>query len=307
MKNWLKFFLLFVLLGSGCVQNETGEKTVANDARLRIVTTIYPLADITRQIAGSRAEVTALVPPGASPHTFEPTPGQVRQIADADVVVEIGIGLEFWLDKMITASSRRLTRVTLANEIEILGYEASHAGHDHDHSLGNPHIWLSPRMALKMVRQITAGLCQADSTNGAIYRKNEEMYLEKLRYLDEQYRRQLAEVTNHQFVATHAAWSYLARDYGLDQVAVLTDFVGQESTPNDVANLIDNVNTRGLTAIFVETQQSPKNAQALREETGLRIIELDPLGSPDFPERDTYVELMEYNLAQLISGLQNDK
>jgi zinc transport system substrate-binding protein len=265
------------------------------DGRLPVVASILPLADFARQVGGERVSLDTLVPPGASPHTYELTPAQLRAVSQGRVLVLNGIGLEYWADEMISAADNPdLIVVTTSDGLDILADQGRQAG-------GNPHVWLSPLNAIHQVEAIRDALLKADPAGADVYRANADQYIAELQALDLEIRRAVAAFSGREFIAFHAAWVYFARDYGLEQAAVVESRPGQEPSPVEIVAIVDTARRIGARAIFAEPQFSSKAAEAIAEESGAQVLFLNPLGlPPDFE----YLDLMRYNLAEMSRALQ---
>ncbi len=264
-------------------------------APLPVAASILPLADFARQVGGERVAVETLVPPGASPHTYEPTPAQLRLLSRARVLVLNGVGLEFWADKLISAARNpRLIVVRTAAGLPILASDPDEPG-------GNPHVWLSPLGAIHQVEAIRDALIRADPAGADGYRANAERYVGRLRALDQEIRATVATFRTRKFIVYHPAWAYFARDYGLEQAAVIERSPGQEPSPAEVAAIIRTARAIGAKAIFAEPQFSTKAARVIAEESGAQVLLLDPLGRPPTYR---YLDTMRYDLAQMRKALQ---
>jgi zinc transport system substrate-binding protein len=267
---------------------------VGAQGRLPVAASILPLADFTRQVGDERIRLETLIPPGASPHTYEPTPAQLKFLSRARVLVLNGVGLEFWADKVIAAvDNPNLIVVRTAKGLKILAGDADEPG-------GNPHVWLSPREAIHQVEMIRDALARADPAGAAAYRANAGRYVAALRALDAEIRAAVATFTQRKFIAFHAAWAYFARDYGLEQAAVIERTPGREPSPAEMAGIIRTARAVGVKAIFAEPQFPATAARVIAEESGASVLLLDPLGKPS----ETYLELMRANLAQISKALR---
>jgi zinc transport system substrate-binding protein len=263
--------------------------------KLLVAASILPLADFARQVGGDRTDVETLVPPGASPHTYELTPAQLELVSHARVLVLIGVGLEFWADKMISAAHNpQLFVVRTAEGLNILASDADDPG-------GNPHVWLSPVNAIHQVDMIRDALMRTDPAGSDTYRANAARYIGELRALDKEIRSTVATFSQRKFIAFHAAWVYFARDYGLQEVAVVESTPGREPSPADIAGIIRTAKAIGAKAIFAEPQFSQKAAQVIAEESGAKVLLLNALGQPPSYR---YLDLMQYNLAQMSRALR---
>jgi len=267
----------------------------ADNNRLLVVASILPLADFAQQVGGDRVRVEALVPPGASPHTYELIPAQLQAVSRARVLVLNGVGLEYWAEEVISAADNPdLTVVTTADGLEIIG------GDEHE-SGGNPHVWLSPRNAIHQVEKISDALIQADPAGADTYRANADQYVGELQALDQEIREAVAGFSCRQFIAFHAAWAYFARDYGLEQAAVVERTPGAEPSPAEIAEIVKTARAIGAKAIFAEPQFSSKAAEVIAEESGAQVLFLNPLGQPP---HYGYLELMRYNLNEIGKALK---
>ncbi len=266
----------------------------ASSGKMLVAASIPPIADMVRQVGGERVEVLTMVPPGASPHTYEPTPEQMRRLAGARILFLNGVGLEFWADKAVQAvGNPHLQVVVLSQGMEIL--------QSGPHATGNPHLWLSPQRAMKYVARIRDALIAADPAHEALYRANARAYLAQLQQLDAEIRKAVAGFRSREMVTFHASWVYFIHDYGLHQAAVLEATPGQEPSAAEVAKIVEIIKATGAPAVFAEPQFSPRAAQVIAQEAGVPVLTLDPLGG--LPPRETYIKLMRWNLQQLRKGL----
>jgi len=292
-----------------------------------LVASIHPLADIVRNVAGPRFTVDCLLPSGASPHTFEPTARQIEMLSKARLFFQIGLDLELWASRLLEAASLERARVVTVSEgIEPLrfgegrvrkglgrGESASEtdddrAGHEedeehdgHEHGLYDPHVWLDPVLALAIVGNVEKALCAADAEGAAGYAERASSYREKLRALDAEFREALSRAGGR-FVTFHNAYAYLARRYGLEIVGVVEESPGKEPGARRIAGLVRAARERGAAAILVEPQFSPRSAEAIARDAGVRVAVVDPLGDPADPRRATYLELMRFNLRALVGA-----
>jgi zinc transport system substrate-binding protein len=212
--------------------------------------------------------------------------------------------LEYWADKLISAANNPDLLVVVASEgQEILeGHEHGDEGEDHGHGGGgNPHVWLSPRSAMLQVQVIRDALIQKDPERSASYRANAEAFLGELKSLDLEIRDSVAAFSTRRFIAFHAAWAYFARDYGLEQAAVVERTPGHEPSPSEIARIIQTARAIEAKAIFAEPQFSTKAAETIAEESGAKVLFLNPLGLP--PE-NRYLDLMRYNLGEISKALK---
>jgi zinc transport system substrate-binding protein len=262
--------------------------------RILVAASIAPVADFARQVGRDRVDVITLVPPGASPHTYELKPSQVEQIARARLLVLNGAGLEYWADKLVRAAGNpRLEVVDTSQGIPLIDAGAHGA---------NPHIWLDPQQAMLQVKHIRDALVRADPDRAAPYRGNATRFLTELEGLDGEIAAEVKGWRHRQFIAFHPAWVYFARRYGLEQAAVIERSPGREPSPKELAAIVETARRIGARAIFAEPQLSPKAAEAIVRESGARVLFLDPLGS-SLKDR-SYLAMMRSNVSQVALALR---
>jgi len=231
--------------------------------KIRVIVTILPQAEFVEKVGGEKVQISVMVPPGASPHTYEPTPKQLIEASEADIYFQVGSGVDFetaFMDKIVKLNSKMLV-VNCSKGIEIL---------DRD-----PHVWLSPRNAKRMVRNIYDAFVQVDPKNKEYYRRNMELYLKELDKLDREIREILKNATNRCFMIYHPAWGYFAREYNLTQIPVEKE--GKEPTVRGLMALIDQARRLKMKVIFVSPQFDRKKAEIIAESIQGRIVFLDPL------------------------------
>jgi len=272
--------LLIVPLFCGCVSQDESPS-----GKVNVVTTIAPLSDFILAVGGDRVEVTVLVPPGAEPHTYEPTPSQMKDVATADLYVMNGAGLEFWMDKVLGVNQNMVV-IDSSEGAVVLRESADEI---------DPHIWVSLRNAAKQVNNICTGLIQVDPENSDYYTKNRDEYLEKLTALDGELNQTFAAKADRTFIVYHPAWTYFARDYNLIQVPLLEN--EKEPGPQYLAGIIDLARENNITTIFVEPQYNPKSAEVIAREMKANIQVLDPLAQK-------YLENMRYAGQEIAKSLK---
>ena len=261
-----------------------------------VVTTIFPLWDLTRHVAGDRAEAQALVPPGVEPHDWEPSPRDVSLVQRAAVFVHTGTGLDAWASRLVGGLGSRTEVVDAARGLSLLSQGAS----------VDPHVWLDPTLARAQTQTIAEGLTRADPAGAPVYRANAAKLAARLDALDQAFAAGLRDCARHELVTSHAAFAYLARRYGLIQLPVMGIAPEAEPNPADLAALVRTARQRHVTHVFFEPLVSPRLAQTLAREIGATTLPLDPIEgvSREQAAADAgYVELMQANLATLRTGL----
>ena len=283
-----------------------GEKQSVSD-KLQVAASFYPMAEFARNVAGDKAEVFVLVPDGAEAHDWEPSPSDLSRLGKAQVFVYNGV-VEPWAKQALTALSERkiLAVQTGLGLYERAGetHEEEHHHHDHGcaHGKQDPHVWISPKKAIKQVERITAVLCEADAKNATYYQDNSAKYVEQLKALDIQLTNLAKNAPRKVFVTAHAAFGHLADDYGLKQLAVNGLSPHAEPTPADLQRLIKVVQEENVRYVFFETLTDPKLAKLVADETGAEISVLDPLEGLNEEGRKNkldYLQIMQRNIHNL--------
>ena len=283
-----------------------GEKQSVSD-KLQVAASFYPMAEFARNVAGDKAEVFVLVPDGAEAHDWEPSPSDLSRLGKAQVFVYNGV-VEPWAKQALTALSERkiLAVQTGLGLYERAGetHEEEHHHHDHGcaHGKQDPHVWISPKKAIKQVERITAILCEADAKNAKYYQDNSAKYVEQLKALDIQLTNLAKNAPRKVFVTAHAAFGHLADDYGLKQLAVNGLSPHAEPTPADLQRLIKVVQEENVRYVFFETLTDPKLAKLVADETGAEISVLDPLEGLNEEGRKNkldYLQIMQRNIHNL--------
>lgn len=257
--------------------------------RIRVIASIVPLADFVRQVGRDRVDVSLLLPTGASPHTYEPTPKAIKDVAYARIFIKIGAGLEFWAEKIIKASgNKRLIILDSSSGMSLLS--------------ADPHIWLDPVIASGIVTKIEKVLIEADPKSAEFYKKNASIYRERLSQLDKEISARVKRFRIKEYVTFHPAWNYFSRRYGLKVVGVIEESPGREPSPRHIARIVKEVKRIRSKVVFAELQFNPKIAEAVAKEAGARVLYLDPIGGQR--DRETYIEMMRYNISVMESAMK---
>lgn len=288
---------LFLLSLTGC-------RPAEKHGRPTVVTSIAPLGDWIRKVGGEHLNVVVIVPPGASPHTFELRPQQLREAGDARLVVLMGAGLEYWDQELLANVNEGVEVLRLSEGHELL-QSGTHGGHkhdDHDHGAGNPHLWLDPVFARQAVSRIAASLSAVLPSLDTAFTRRADAYAADLEKLDREIARRISTLRKRRFVGDHSSWVYFARRYGLTQVGVIEATPGREISARAMSDLINLMKRRNVNAVFADIRKSSNAANVLAEETGAEIALLDPIGGRQTAEE--YVPLMRYNLEEMMRVLR---
>jgi len=233
------------------------------DNRTGVIVTIVSQQEFVEKVGGDRVHVTVMVPPGASPHTYEPTPGMMKEVTKAEMYAKVGSGVEFennWMEKIIS-NNRDMNIVDCSKGITKMG--------------NDPHIWNSPANAKIMVENICNGLIQIDPNNANYYTQNKNNYLKELDTLDEYIRHKLDGFSNRVFMIYHPSFGYFAGEYNLTQLAV--EHGGKEPTPQVIQDCIDMANQYNLQYVFVAPEFAAEHCKTIAREIGGETASMDPL------------------------------
>jgi zinc/manganese transport system substrate-binding protein len=254
--------------------------------KLRVVTTIAPLYSFTKNIAGDAAVVENLLPSNAEPHDYALTPKDAKKVADAYIIIKNGINLETWLDRLMYASQGQVV-VDTSSGIDVID--------------DNPHIWLSPKNAMVQVRNIRDALMKADPLNSETYKENASAYIKRLEALDHDIKDAVVLLKSRKFVSQHAAFLYLARDYGLVQTAVIQETPEVEPSPGHIMDVMNTIKTEDIKFLFSGQGGSHKIMRSIASDLGLNIYPLDTLETGAF-SKAWYEDSMRKNIAVIVKA-----
>lgn len=272
--------------------------------KTHILTTFTVLADMTRNVAGDRADVDSITKPGAEIHGYEPTPQDMARLKKADLVLDNGMNLEKWAEKLYTVVPD-VPHATLTEGITPVPIaEGPYVDKP------NPHAWMSPNNALTYVDNIAKALGQIDPENNAYYAHNAAEYKKQIKKVDQQLREGLSKLpeSNRYLVSCEGAFSYLIRDYGLKELYLWPINADAQGTPQQVRHVVEVVKKDEIPAVFCESTVSSKAQEQVAKEAGSRFagtFYVDSLSADDGPT-PTYLKLLEYNAQTLIKGLNHD-
>lgn len=261
-------------------------------ARPSVVASIHPYADLLEQIGGTRVAVVQLLPSGASPHTFDPTPSQARTVAQADLVVMNG-GVDAWLRQLVAAVAPKTPLLVVTQQVQYHPIQGT------DGAGSNPHIWLDPKLMEQAVPVMVDALAAVDPADKAVFEANGARLIASLEALDRELAAELAPLRGQAFVPFHDAWPYFARHYGLDLIATIEPSPGREPSPRFIAAAVAKIRSSGTRAVFGERQLNPRPAQVVAQAAGVRLAMLDPIGDAG----QSYQALMRANVATIVKNL----
>ena len=298
-KNYRRAFAL-VVLGAALLSGCAGPDAVTDDDRPVVLTTFTVLADIAQNVAGDHLRVESITKPGAEIHGYEPTPGDVRQAAEADLILDNGLNLEAWFSQFV--DSVHVPHVVVSDGIDVLDItEDAYAGKP------NPHAWMSPLNVQIYVDNMVTAFSELDPAHADDYAANAEAYKSELQGVQDDLVDSLATLPAdaRALVTCEGAFSYLARDAGLTEAYIWPVNAEQQATPRQIAAAIEFVKAREVPAVFCESTVSDRAMQQVVEASGAEFggtLYVDSLSMPDGPV-PTYLDLLRLDADLIVAGL----
>lgn len=309
------FFVITIIISLiigfyGCKKNANQDTK-----KIRIVTTLFPLYEFSKEIAGANATVELLLPPGAEPHSFEPKPKDIAKLNNADLLVYTGQFMEPWVEKILkTVENKSLIIVDASQGVRLLKTKDSHH-HNHKHQSHNadvdPHIWLDLRNAIKMVDNIQEGIVKKDYINHEYYKNNADRYKTLLSNIDLEYENTISLCPKKTIISGgHHSFGYLANRYNLNYYSAYGISPDSEPSPKTLARLSLIIKREGIKHVVFEELISPRVAETIARETGAEVvlvraghnIEID-----EFKRGKTFISILNDNFETLKKVLQCQK
>lgn len=268
------------------------------------------LADMTQQVAGSRLKVTALIPSGVDPHSFEPTPNDVVSIAQSQVLVVNGTGFEEWLKKTLENAGGQRQVIDVTAGLTPRTPQAGELLDPGEHPQGDPHFWLDPIQGLHYVDAIRDGLIQADPAGTDVYTQNAAAYHEQIKALDAWISGQVKQIPPERrlLVTNHESFGYYADRYGFKIIGTIIPSVTTGASPSaqTLARLVDRIRASGAPAIFLETGTNPQVADQIAQETHIRVISDLYTHSTTLPGGNApdYLSMLKWDTTQIVNALK---
>lgn len=338
-KSFLLFTLAILALFTAACGEKSSTSQQSSDTKdtLSVYTTVYPLSYFTERIGGDFVEVSSIYPPGANEHTFEPTQKDMMKLADANLFFYIGLGLEGFVENAKkTLANEDVTMIATANQVSDAqlaistghthdetaaeDHDHDHAateethdheeeGHnhdDHDHGDIDPHVWLSPVISQNLALSIKNALVEKMPEQEATFTANYETLVKELQNLDEQFKTMAEEASEKTFFVSHAAFGYIAGEYGLTQIPIAGLNSQTEPSQKELTTIVDKAKELGIEYILFEQNVSSKLAEVIQKEVGadsLVLHNLSILTNDDLKNNETYFTLMEKNIETLKTAL----
>lgn len=282
MKKFI-LILLCLLFVSWCSNSNINK----NNNKLTVVTTIVPLYSFTKNIVGDKIEVYNLVPPGASVHTWEPKPSDIKIVYKANLLIKNWLGIEEFLEPLLKSTNTNLIQVDTSSwisvfdlmpMIELSWYEESEDDH-HEHEWVDPHVWLSPKNAIIQTQNILNEIIKLDPANKEYYENNAKAYIEKLHRLDEEIKAKFANISKKKFILFHDSYQYYLKEYSLVdyRASWIEQFPWKEPSQTYLKSLTDLIKTNKVNILFSDPQFAPKIVEVLHNELWVKVYPLNPL------------------------------
>ena len=294
MYRLIVFLSLFALVVTGCSPASSSPTT---DSAVLATTTF--LADIAQNVAGDRVTVGSLLPVGADPHSYQPTPRDVARLADSKLLIINGADYEHFLETLLGNAGGERTVI-----------EASTGVNPRIDANGtDPHMWLDPNNVILYVENIRKGLTQYDPAGASLYQANADAYTARLKDLDAWITGQVSQIPQEKrlLVTNHEALGYFAERYGFTVVGTVIESFSSVASPSagQMADLINQIKSSGAPAIFLDTSDNEMLAQQIADETGVRVVtDLHLESLTDGDPAGTYIDMMKYNVTQIVDALK---
>jgi ABC-type Zn uptake system ZnuABC Zn-binding protein ZnuA len=306
--KWIGVSFAAVVMLTACAPSSA--PAAGGKAAPKVLVTETFLADIVQNVAGDRLKVDALIPLGVDPHGFEPTPRDVKNVADSSVLIVNGAGFEEFLAKLLQNAGGQRTVIEAAAGLESRKPRADEVAADEHADAGDPHFWLDPVSVIKYVENIRDGLSAVDPAGAQVYAANAQTYIAKLQDLDKWATAQIQQVPADRrvLVTNHESLGYLADRYGLRIVGAIVPSVSSGASPSaqQLAGLAGAVKRASVKAIFLETGANPQLANQLARDAGIKAVTslfthsiTDAKGPAP-----TYIDMMKYNVKAIVDALK---
>lgn len=302
MKKKIILGMSLIMMGGLLAACSTAKTEQTNTDKIKVATTFYPMYEFTKEVVGDAGEVDMIVPAGVEAHDFEPSAKDLKKIQDSDVFVYNNENMETWVSSVESVLKEgNVTKIKATENMVLLpGSEEEHDHHEHgeeghSHEL-DPHVWLAPSLAIKEVEEIRNQLIKKYPDKEKVFTTNADNYLKKLATLDKSYQDTLKNAKQKSFVTQHAAFGYLALEYGLTQVPISGLSPDEEPSPARLAELNKYVKKNDIKYIYFESNATDAIAKTLAKETGVELLVLNPLeglSQKEIDKGENYVSVME--------------
>lgn len=296
-KYWYVIIVILgVMVGGVIIGNINKANKNADNGKLKIITSFYPMYIATLNIVDGvdNVELSNLTKPTTGClHDYQLSPDEMVNIEKADVFVANGAGMESFMDDVINAYPN-LKVIYASNEIELINDESGEE---------NPHVWVSISKHIQQIKNIEYSLCTIDPSNADKYTANADKYIVALNAQLDKMKTALSNTTKKDIITFHEAFPYFAQEFGLNIVSVIEREPGTEPSPKELAESIEIVNESGVKVLFAEPQYSKSSADTIANETGSKVYMLDPVVTGDLT-KNAYIDIMDTNLEVLKEALK---
>lgn len=292
----------------------------SDGSKLAVVASTTQIGDFARQVGGDDIDLTVILRPNQDAHDFDPQPSQIRAIADADIVLRNGIGLDAFVSRAAGQSGGSVVIVTSSITLREGGHghededEEDHEDEDHadeeDEREGDPHVWLSVSNAIAMVENIRDALVEADGDNASTYQANADRYIAELRALDSEIAAEVASIPAacRKLVTNHDVLGYYAEAYGLQFIGSIVPGTSTEAraSASDIADIVQKIRAEQVPAIFAEASINPALVNQVAREAGVNVVDDlygDSLGEAN-SDGGTYIGMMRSNTTKIVDALK---
>jgi ABC-type Zn uptake system ZnuABC Zn-binding protein ZnuA len=300
--NSIRILVLLPFLLSACA----APAPQADTSKLHVLATTTFLADITRNVAGDRAQVESLLPVGADPHAYQAAPSDVAKIAKSTVLIQNGIEYEHFLEPLLENAGGQRSIITATDGLTPNQMDSEETP---GQKVGDPHMWLDPVLVVTYVENIRDGLIQADPAGAETYKANANAYITQLKDLDAWIRAQVETVPAERrlLVTNHEALGYFAQEYGFTVVGSILPSLSSEASASaqEIAASVDAIKASGAPAIFLGDVENTSLADQIASETGVQVVnDLHLESLTDGAPAATYIEMMKYNVTRIVEALK---
>ncbi len=309
MKRIVIIMLSVVLMISMTACGQTAEKPTQQSG-LKIYASFYPMQFLASQIAGDKAQVISLVPAGVEPHDWEPKPKTLADIQHSDMLIYNGAGMESWLNNLLSSIEKAGVKTVNASQgLELIPFNKENAEEEHGDEaqlVYDPHVWVSPAKYKQQAQNILNALVEKDPSNADYYKGNYDKLAAQLEKLDQDYRTAAASFQKKTFIVSHAAFEYLAKEYGLTQIAIRGMTPEAEPSPAKMAELVKLCEKNDIRYIFFESLVSPKLSETLAKEINAGVLVLNDgqgISQEEINSGKSYITIMYENLENLKKAL----
>jgi zinc transport system substrate-binding protein len=261
---------------------------------IHVATSIFPIFDITKNIAGDKVNIFFVVPIGANPHIYEPVPSLVKKLQRVQLFIGTHEDMDHWIENFL--SQNTIIKYIYNKPKEKMETETHH--------ITNPHIWITVKGTMKLAEKIAGYLSMLYPENSQNFYKNLNNYLHELHLLDQKILTLFKSVHNKKFIQWHPAWNFFAQDYGLEITATIEHGHGDKPSVRNIKNVIEHAKKGKVKIIVIGLNQQSKEAEILAKEIDAKLVQLDTIGDPKDQNKSSFIRLM-YNNAKILAEALN--